>query len=377
MQPERDIQLAPLTTFRLGGKVRYFVDAHTDDDVISAVKWAKDAHVSEVFLLGGGSNLVVADTPLSGLVIRCHQKGIELEEHGEKVTLRAAAGETWDDFVRYSVERDCAGLECLSGIPGSVGATPIQNVGAYGQEVAQTISKVTVFDTIRFEQRTFSKEECTFGYRNSRFKHLEPNRYIILNVEFILRRGSPAPVRHAELSAVLQAQNIDALTPQQIRACVLSVRARKSMLLNPEDPFARSAGSFFVNPIVSKEQAAKVRGKRPNLSMPSWDMVDHTVKLAAAWLIENAGFKKGFRVGNVGLSPHHCLVIVAHERAEAIEVITFAQQIRREVFEQFGVMLSAEPRFWGFERYESELPELDGNGPVTLGSAPCPPTTRV
>jgi UDP-N-acetylmuramate dehydrogenase len=369
MQPQRDVALAPLTTFQLGGKARYFIEARTDEDVADALCWSDEAHVSEILVLGGGSNLVVADTVLPGLVIRTAQKGIYVDDHDAYATLRANAGESWDELVRFSVDRELVGLECLSGIPGSVGATPVQNVGAYGQEVAQTLSKVSVFDRKARQRLTFTRDDCAFAYRDSRFKSLEPERYIVLDVEFRLNRGTPAPPRHRELGAQLAAQGVTVPTVREIRQAVLAVRKRNSMLADREDPWARSAGSFFVNPIVSKEQATRVQAKCPGLTMPNWETPDGRIKLAAAWLIEQSGFSRGFRAGPVGLSQHHCLVVVAHERADASDVIAFAHQIRDGVFQTFGVELIPEPRFWGFEQFESGLPVVDDAGPATLGSA--------
>jgi UDP-N-acetylmuramate dehydrogenase len=372
MQPLRDVALAPLTTFRLGGKARYFIEVTNDEEVAFALKWADDAHVSEIFVLGGGSNLVVADTSLSGLVIHTAQKGIYIDDRGSSALVRANAGERWDDLVRYCVERELVGLECLSGIPGLVGATPVQNVGAYGQDVGQTLSKVTVFDRKLRQKSTFTHDECALGYRDSRFKSHEPDRYIVLSVEFQLNRGTPEPLCHRELCAQLNAQGIISPSVRQIRQVVLAVRSQKSMLADPEDPLARSAGSFFVNPIVSKERALAVQSSCPDYLVPSWEMPDGRIKLAAAWLIEHAGFSRGKRFGSVGLSPHHCLVIVAHERAEAADVVRFAHQVRQGVHKRFGIELSPEPRFWGFDQLEAGLPSLDDDGPATLGSASWP-----
>lgn len=350
MQPQRDVLLAPLTTFRLGGRARYFIEVSSDDELASALRWADEAFVNDIFVLGGGSNVVVADTPLSGLVIRINQKGMSLDDHGTRATLRACAGESWDEVVRFAVERDLSGLECLSGIPGSVGATPIQNVGAYGQEVSQTIAKVIVFDRRRRLRLAFGRSDCAFTYRDSRFKSIEPDRYIVLRVDFELTRGAPEPVCHPELLAQLAGHS--APTVHQIRQAVLAIRARKSMLADPHDPNARSAGSFFVNPIVPPSTATYIQSRRKHLKMPRWPMLDGNVKLGAAWLIEQSGFKHGQRFGNVGLSPYHCLVILAHEGAEASEVVAFARRIRQSVLAQFGVRLSPEPRFWGFDPLE-------------------------
>jgi len=370
MQPQRDVALAPRTTFRLGGKARYFVEVKSDDEVRSALIWADDANISEVLILGGGSNLVVADTGTPGLVIQTGQKGLNIDDRGATARIRANAGECFDDLVRYAVDRELVGLECLSGIPGSVGATPIQNVGAYGQDIAQTLASVTVFDRIGRNQLTFSQQECQFGYRDSRFKSLEPDRYVVLCVEFQLRRGDPAPLRNRELASKIEIEGILRPSVRQIRQAVIELRAAKSMLADAENPLARSAGSFFVNPIVPRQEAHRISTLSPNHNMPSWDMPDGNVKLAAAWLIEHSGTPRGHRLGPVGLSPYHCLVIVAHARCEAADVIAYAHQIRSNVRDKFGVELVPEPRFWGFGRIESGLPVLDSDeGPRTLDSA--------
>jgi UDP-N-acetylmuramate dehydrogenase len=355
----------------LGGKARYFVEVTSDAEVDDALRWADDAHVNKVLVLGGGSNLVVSDSGTRGLVIRAAQKGVSLEDRGNVATLSANAGESWDSLVQFSVERELVGLECLSGIPGTVGATPVQNVGAYGQEVSQTLSAVTVFDRQNRKRVTFTRDECRLSYRDSRFKTLEPDRYIVLNVEFRLNRGEPAPVRHRELVAQLAEQRSALTDVGAIRQAVLALRKQKSLLADPEDRWARSAGSFFVNPIVSKEQAESAQSRRPELTMPRWEMADGRVKLAAAWLIEQSGFHHGYHLDRVGLSPHHCLIVVAHEYATCTDVIRFARHIRDVVLAKFGIFLVPEPRFWGFERFESGLPTIDEEGPTTHGSSSC------
>lgn len=370
MQPQRDIPLAPLTTFRLGGKARYFVAVKSDDEVAEAMAWADEAHVSEVFILGGGSNLVVADSGLPGLVLHVGIKGISIDDRGSSATIWAGAGESWDDLVRFAVDRELVGLECLSGIPGSVGATPVQNVGAYGQEIAQALACVVVFDRKTRTRRTLHQSECEFGYRDSVFKNKEPDRYIVLRVEFQLARRAPDPVRHREIQAYLQEQDLPTPNGRQIRQAILALRAKKSLLFHPDDPLSRNAGSFFLNPIVTNEVAQRIQATLPNESMPLWETSDGRKKLAAAWLIEQSGLPRGYQFGSVGLSPHHCLVIVAHARAEAADVVAFANQVRTSVKDKFGVTLIPEPHFWGFSHFESGLPLLNDSGPDTLGSAP-------
>jgi UDP-N-acetylmuramate dehydrogenase len=362
----------------LGGKARYFVEVQSDDDVFEAWRWANDAHVSELLVLGGGSNLLIADPGTQGLVLRTGQRGLHFEDHGDEVRVTANAGEVWDDLVRRVVERDLVGLECLSGIPGCVGATPIQNVGAYGQEIAQTLGHVEVFDRTDGQRRTFTRDECALAYRDSRFKSREPNRYIVLSVTFRLKRNRPEPLRNRELLAELDARGIAEARVADVRNVVMAVRARKSMLADVSDPLARSAGSFFVNPIVSREMADHLRMQCRDVEVPSWDLPDGRVKLAAAWLIEQTGFPRGARFGRAGLSPHHCLVVVAHARASATDVIALARRIRTAVNDRFGIELHPEPNFWGFEGYEADgLPVADDDAPRTLDSEACPaPASR-
>jgi UDP-N-acetylmuramate dehydrogenase len=362
----------------LGGRARYFVEVQADDEVVEAWQWAKDAHVSELLVLGGGSNLLIADPGTQGLVLRTGQRGFHVEERGDDVWVTARAGELWDDLVRRTVEEGLAGLECLSGIPGCVGATPVQNVGAYGQEVAQTLAAVEVFDRADGQRLTFTNEACALGYRDSRFKSQEPNRYIVLSVTFRLSRKAPEPLRNRELLAELAARGVGAPRVADIRDAVMTVRARKSMVADGSDPLARSAGSFFVNPIVTSKAAQELRERCPGLEVPSWELPDGRVKLAAAWLIEQSGFSRGDRFGRAGLSPHHCLVIVAHARASSTEVVSLARRIRSTVKERFGIALHPEPNFWGFDGHEEDgLPLIDDEGPRTLDSAACPaPASR-
>jgi UDP-N-acetylmuramate dehydrogenase len=373
IQPQRDILLARHTTFQLGGRARYFYEATAEDEVIAAIDWANSTGTT-LHVLGGGSNLVVADEGLSGLVLKISVGGLELEDTGDVATVRANAGVAWDDVVRFSTSRGLAGIECLSGIPGSAGAAPIQNIGAYGQEVAQTLTRVTAYDRAERHRVVFERDECELGYRDSRFKSRNPERYVILKVEFELQRRTPASVHHGELeSSLARRQNVNP-TVEDIRMAILELRRAKAMLAEPEPGAVRSAGSFFVNPIVTAAVAEKLtRGKA--IGIPTFPLPDGRVKLSAAWLIERAGLRRGERHGNVGLSPHHCLVLIAHERAEAREVIAFAQRIRAAVFEQFSITLVPEPSFWGFYQLDDGLPIAEETVPPTLGSASWPVTT--
>jgi UDP-N-acetylmuramate dehydrogenase len=369
-QPLRDIPLARYTTFQLGGKARYFFEATTQDEIAEAIGWAIDAGiVPHVF--GGGSNLVVADSGISGLALRVATLGIFAEDHGKVATIRANAGVVWDDLVRFAVERELSGIECLSGIPGSVGATPIQNIGAYGQEVAETLTRVAVYDRIDRRRLSLERDECEFGYRDSRFKSREPDRYVILGVEIELQRLAPAPIRHGELAASLAAIGRRPPSVQEVRTAVMNLRRKKGMLADLSAGELRSAGSFFVNPVVEADVAAKLV-QRVGPEMPIFPQADGRIKLSAGWLIEHAGLPRGQRDGNVGLSPYHCLVLVAHERADAHEVIAFAHRIREAVRERFSIELRPEPNFWGFDPLDHGLPVLDERAPPTLGSPSLP-----
>ncbi|HMA92800.1 MAG TPA: UDP-N-acetylmuramate dehydrogenase [Polyangiaceae bacterium] len=356
VDPIGGVQLSRLTTFELGGDALRFCEASTDSQVEAAARWAEQREL-ELFVLGGGSNLLVADSGVEGLVLRMASTGIWLDEQATSVLVRANAGVPWDDLVQFAVERDLVGIECLSGIPGSVGATPIQNVGAYGQEISQTLTRVTAYDRLERRQVTLERDECRLSYRSSRFKTEAPNRYIILNVEFELLRRSPASPRHPELAARLTTLGGRQPSARDVRAAVLDLRACKGMLSTPEQPIQRSAGSFFVNPIVETSFAQRL-SLRHGAGMPIFGLEDGKTKLSAAWLIENSGIKRGTRGTRAGVSPHHCLVIVAYESASAVDVVSFARHVRDTVAATFGVVLQPEPNFWGFQSFEHGLPVL-------------------
>jgi UDP-N-acetylmuramate dehydrogenase len=330
--------LADLTTLRLGGPALTLVEATTAEELVAAVRDA-DASGDPVLLVAGGSNLVVADEGFAGTVVRVATRGVRVEEDtcgGAVVTV--AAGETWDDLVDRAVGSGWIGVEALSGIPGSVGATPVQNVGAYGQEVAQTVASVRCWDRREGAVRTFFAADCGFGYRTSRFKR-DPGRYLVLEVTFQLRLGDlGAPVRYAELARALGVEPGERAPATAVRDAVLGLRRGKGMVLDEDDHDTWSAGSFFTNPVLSAEEA---RGLPEGA--PRWEQPDGSVKTSAAWLIEHAGFTKGYGEGPVGLSTKHTLALTNRGGATTKQLLALAAEIRAGVLAAFGVLLENEP----------------------------------
>jgi UDP-N-acetylmuramate dehydrogenase len=343
--PRESVELAPRTTLGVGGAARFFVDAADAASVGEALAWAKRRGVPSR-ILGGGSNVVVSDDGFDGLVLQPALRGRSFREAHGGIELDVGAGELWDDVVRDSVERGLSGIECLSGIPGWAGATPIQNVGAYGQEVAETIVRVEVLDRTTLEISALTQSECRFRYRDSLFKSEEPDRFVVLSARFRLRRNSPDGAHYAELQKYLDERGIERPSPLSLREAVLELRGRKSMLYDPADENGRSCGSFFTNPIVGGDFAVGVEEIARSGPMPRYPQPDGRVKLAAAWLIERSGFSKGQRMGPVGLSTKHALAIVAHDGARAKDVLAFAESIRSGVRERFGIELANEPVVW-------------------------------
>jgi len=347
LEPLEHVSLAPRCTLGVGGPARWFMEARDLATVLVAHEWARRRGVP-LRVLGGGSNVVIADDGVDALVLRVALRGVSAQDTPEGVEVTAAAGEPWDDFVRRAVERGWAGVECLSGIPGLVGATPIQNVGAYGQEVSDTVTGVRALDRATGHVVTLGARACRFAYRDSALKSAEPDRYIVLAVTYRLRPGGAPAVRYADVQRHLDARGVRHPALGDVRQTVLSVRRTKSMVLEPGDENARSCGSFFLNPILPAPDAARV-GERAGAeaAMPSWPEPDGRVKLSAAWLIERAGFARGARDGAVGLSTRHSLAIVCHDGARARDVLAFARRLRDGVEARFGVRLVPEPVVWG------------------------------
>jgi len=342
-----NIPLAPLTTFGIGGPARYFVEAPTAADVAEAMTFA-EASNTPLFVLGGGSNLLIADAGWPGLVVKIAILGIERRQESGKIFFDAGAGESWDALVSQAVAANCAGIECLSGIPGTVGGSPVQNIGAYGQEVAETIESVQVYDRKDRQVRELCNEACGFSYRTSIFNTTERNRFVILRVTFALTPQGPPRLQYADLKRHFEGSSSSA-TLSEVRDAVLQIRARKGMLIVAGDPDARSAGSFFKNPVVSEEKLAhlKKRAEAKGLTMPSYPALAQTHKVSAAWLVEHAGFPKGYSHGPVGISTKHTLALVNRGGAKAVEMLALKEQIQNRVEAVWGIQLEPEPVFVG------------------------------
>jgi UDP-N-acetylmuramate dehydrogenase len=347
-----DVPFSELTTLRLGGPARVLVEVTDDGEAVEAVREA-EAGDGPLLVMAGGSNLVVADEGFPGTVVQVASRGMARHAQDGRVRLDVAAGESWDDVVALAVAEGLAGIECLSGIPGSTGATPIQNVGAYGQEVAETITAVRTYDREAGELRTLAPEECGFTYRSSAFKGAA--RHVVLGVSFALvRAGESAPVRYAELARSLGVPEGASAPLAEVREAVLALRRSKGMVIDPADPDSVSAGSFFTNPILPAEEFARLekraaeqlgREARP----PRFPEPDGRVKTSAAWLIERAGFGRGYGDGRVRVSDKHTLAITNRGGGTAAELLTLARELRDGVRATFGVELVPEPSLVGLE----------------------------
>jgi UDP-N-acetylmuramate dehydrogenase len=330
VQVLREVRLSGLTTLGVGGVADRVIEVEDAAELVAAVREADEAG-RPLLLLGGGSNVVAPDAGWDGDVVAVRSRGIE--RTGGRLVVQA--GESWDDVVAHAVGNGLAGIEALSGIPGSTGATPVQNVGAYGQEVAQTITAVRVYDRAEKSERILAPAECGFAYRDSRLKR-EPGRFVVLDVTFELDVSSQSrPVGYAELARTLGVELGGTAPLSEVREAVIGLRRGKGMVLDSEDPDSRSAGSFFTNPIVPAHRAVD--------GCPSWPAGDGQVKLSAAWLVQNAGFGKGTRDGHVGTSSRHSLALTTEPGATATELLAFADRIVATVQEKFGVALDREP----------------------------------
>ena len=358
MTIQENVPLAPLTTLQVGGKARYFAELKREDEVREAAQFAKTRELP-VFVLGGGSNLVVSDSGWPGLVLRIAIGGITTpnasanDAVGNAVLFSIGAGVNWDDFVAQAVVQNCAGVECLSGIPGSVGGTPVQNVGAYGQEVSDTIESVRAFDLKKDSTVVLPKPACRFRYRASIFNTTERGRYIILRVNYRLKRGGAPSLKYADLQKYFAARLVEKKTPPSLaetRDAVHEIRRSKGMLIVPGDDDCRSAGSFFKNPVLSEAQfqdlAARAASK--GLDIPSYPALDAQHKVSAAWLVEHSGFAKGYVAGAAGISHKHALALINRGDAKASDIVELKDEIQRGVQEAWGILLAPEPMFVGF-----------------------------
>jgi len=350
MNIREKISLAAMTTFGVGGPARYFVEAASEDDVVAAAAWARERGL-RLFVLGGGSNLLVADEGFDGLVMHVGLRGFDVAEDGDQAIVKVAAGEDWEHCVRRCTEAGYQGLECLAGIPGTVGGTPVQNVGAYGQEVSSVIACVRAYDLVEGKFQELAPQECGFAYRRSRFNTVDRGRFVVTRVDYRLRRGGAPTIRYAELKeAILKGRDEAGLATvglAEVAETVRGLRRAKGMLLVEGDADCRSAGSFFKNPVVSEERARQIAdgtGKTP----PSFPAVPGQVKIPAAWLIEQAGFHKGFALGAAGISTRHTLALTNRGGATAKEILALAERIAAGVDARFGVELEMVPVLVGF-----------------------------
>ena len=370
MVERHDVSLAEYTTLRLGGTAGRLLEPETETELVEAIT-AADAAAEPLLLVAGGSNLVIADAGFPGTVVRVITKGIEVAEvgsggaalapdhggstdgRGARVRVVVAAGEPWDELVALCVAEGIAGFEALSGIPGSAGATPIQNVGAYGAEIAESFVSLRAYDRKARRLVELGREQCRFGYRTSAFKRC--GRYVVLDVTFELERSPlSGPLRYGQLAGALGIEVGERAPPAAVRAVVLELRARKGMLIDPGDPDSVSAGSFFTNPILDQAELEAFRLRAAEragsgIEPPAWPEPDGRVKLSAAWLIEQAGFGRGFGAGRAGVSAKHSLALVNRGGASTAELITLAGEIRDGVDDAFGVRLSPEPTLVGVE----------------------------
>lgn len=349
MDIQENVALGPMTTLGVGGPAKYFCEAQSEADVREAVTFARERTLP-LFVLGGGSNLVVSDSGFNGLVIKIALRGVKQQKdssHG--VRFDVAAGEDWDAFVAKTVDTDCAGVECLSGIPGTVGGTPVQNVGAYGQEVSQTIVEVRALDVQSVDRKVLSNAECGFAYRSSRFNTEDRGQYIITRVSFVVEQGGEPSLAYADLQKYFAGREAKP-TLAQVRSAVREIRHRKAMLIVPGDDDARSAGSFFKNPVVPQHQYAELAARLADrgLQLPSYPANDGFCKLPAAWLVENAGFHKGYAKGAAGISRRHTLALVNRGGATAADIVALRDEIQARVLAEFGIQLQPEPVFLGF-----------------------------
>ncbi len=343
-----DVPLAGFTTFRAGGSARYFTEVASVDEAARALTFARKKGLSH-FIVGAGSNVLFSDEGFDGLVIMNRIKGFVIEEDENNILVTAGGGEEWQDFVDQCVEKGWQGLECLAGIPGTVGASPVQNVGAYGREVSQVITQVRCLEIATSRSVTFENEECAFRYRESIFNTKESGKYLVTSVTFRLRRIGAVILNYRELEERLS--GIPAPSAADVRDAVMAIREGKGLVVRDGYQSYKCAGSFFKNPIVAGdrfdeiERLVEIHGGGSNWA---WSLPGGEVKISAACLIQRAGFDRGFRRGNVGISPRHTLILISFDGASSREIADFASEVQLRVLERFGVLLLPEVRFAGF-----------------------------
>ncbi len=347
-ETQKNVPLAELTTFKIGGEARFFVRATTETEIVKSLEFAEKNNL-EVFILGGGSNILIADEGFDGLVLQIALAGVStFAEKDGTIYVTAGAGEDWDDFVDFCVEKNLQGVECLSGIPGFVGGTPVQNVGAYGQEVSETIVSVRVYDRKTKEIKELINADCGFSYRKSAFNSSQKNRYVVLAVTYALRFGGEPKIIYKDLQNHFANEKP---TLKETRKAVCEIRALKAMLVRQGGADSQSAGSFFKNPVVSANKFAEISKnaeKHGIENVPFYKVDEQNVKIPAAWLIENSGFDKGFVKNNAGLSTKHTLALTNRGEATAAEVLELMREIQEKVKERFNIELKPEPVFVGF-----------------------------
>jgi UDP-N-acetylmuramate dehydrogenase len=341
LQFREHVPLAFYTTFKIGGSARWFAEAATEDDILEAIDFAR-THSLPLFVLGGGSNLLVSDGGFPGVILHVVLKGIEQQAE----TFRVAAGEDWDSFVTHAVDHNYAGIECLAGIPGTVGGTPVQNVGAYGQEIAETIAAVRVLDLASLQFAELWPDACGFSYRCSIFNSIERGRYIVTRVDYALRKNGTPRIAYADLKKYFAGAADPSLA--EVSSAVRKIRHSKGMLIVDGDPDCRSAGSFFKNPIISAEHYSQIAAQQA-AEVPHYPAPEGQIKLPAAWLVEQAGFHKGHVLGPAGISSRHTLALINRGNAKAADILALRDQIVVAVEQKFRIRLEPEPVFLGPE----------------------------
>ncbi len=374
---KRRVPLSRLTSLRLGGDAEYLVSASSAKLAVEALDFAAKRQMP-VTILGGGSNVVIADEGIAGLVIVMRQRGRSERQTGAQLFVNVAAGESWDELVRWSVQRGLGGIECLAGIPGTVGAAPVQNIGAYGQELSSVVDSVIAYDRSTHTSVKLDAAACGFAYRSSCFK-AQPDRYLILRVNLMLQRDAAPTLAYAELAREVAERVGAAPTLAQVRRVVLELRGNKGMLLGDQGQGFKSVGSFFTNPVVTRanalavEQAARAAGVlAPQETMPRWPVADGRCKLSAGWLIERAGLARGLTQGRVGISPKHALSLIHHGGGDTRSLIQLARHVQYRVARRFDIWLEAEPCMLGFPSPPLAPPAEGYASGVGSGSASLP-----